>query len=128
MRYSSDAKALAVNTNGSIIVGDGNIAAGRSRALRWDNGTPAGLPAPSGYRDSIANDLSDDSGIIVRYLAGSLVGLPETSAIWTAQTTECQRSITFDNKVFPFLRTTAADSKRMFCADGNVYASLIRDN
>jgi len=87
-----------------------------------------GLPAPSGYRDSIANDLSDDSGIIVRYLAGSLVGLPETSAIWTAQTTECQRSITFDNKVFPFLRTTAADSKRMFCADGNVYASLIRDN
>ena len=86
MRFSSDAKALAVNTNGSIIVGDGNITAGRSRALRWDNGTPAGLPAPSGYRDSIANGLSDDSSsIIVRYLAGSLVGLPETNAIWTAQ-------------------------------------------
>lgn len=85
MRFSGAAKALAVNTNGSIIVGDGNIAAGRSRALRWDNGTPTGLPAPSDYCDSTANGLSDDSSIIVRYLAGSLVGLPETNAIWIAQ-------------------------------------------
>lgn len=81
-----EAEALGVNANGTIVVGHGNNSQGRPQALVWQNGTPSALPAPAGYRDSIASGLSDNGAIIAGVLAGSLIGLPETGAVWTQDT------------------------------------------
>jgi len=80
-----DAQAFGTNDDGSIVVGRGNGSDGFSRAVMWVEGVPTILPAP-GYRSSIAHGVSADGLTVVGTIAGSLIGLPETGAVWTTDT------------------------------------------
>ncbi len=79
-------EARAVNSDGSIVVGVGNDSQGRSHALAWRNGSVEVMPAPEGYRDSVASGISDNGLMVCGNLSGSLSGLPETGAVWTQDT------------------------------------------
>lgn len=78
-----DYEALATNNDGSIIVGQGSAPEPFDRGIKWVNGVATPLPAPAGYRDVSAFDLTDDGSIIVGQIGGSLTGLPRTDAVWT---------------------------------------------
>ncbi len=79
-------EANAVNSDGSVIVGRGSTASGRSHAILWRNGSPTALPAITGSRSSVATGLSNDGSVLTGLLGSSLTGLPETAAIWTQST------------------------------------------
>jgi hypothetical protein len=120
------ANANATNSDGTIVVGFGNNSAGRSRAMVWTNGVPVALPAIEGYRTSLATGLSDDGTIVVGYLSGSLSDLPDTSAVWTADTDWLP--------ALDYLRMQGIDIPSYYrsfdiqiSGDGQTFASILRD-
>lgn len=122
-----DYEALATNNDGSIIVGQGSAPEPFDRGIKWVNGVATPLPAPAGYRDVSAFDLSDDGSIIVGEIGGSLVGLPTTDAVWTDATGWVP--------IFDYLRSRGVDVPLSYSsqnvdvsADGLTFAGTATDS
>ncbi len=80
------AYANGASHDGSVVVGYGNNAQGRSRAIIWRNGVPTAMPPTSEYRFSQATGVNGDGSLVVGTEYGSLTGSPDTAAIWTQST------------------------------------------
>ncbi len=120
-------RAWHSNFDGSVIVGQGINAQSRVHALVWRDGIPSVLPPVEGYRDTIARGVTDDGSMIIGTLAGSLVGLRDTAAIWTAETNwvpllDFIRSKGFD---VPAYYTSFTDMR--ISADGRTISGLVSD-
>lgn len=120
------ANANATSSDGTIVVGFGNNSTGRSRAMVWTNGVPVALPPIEGYRTSLATGLSDNGTVVVGYLSGSLSGLPDTAAVWTADTNWLP--------ALDYLRMQGLDIPSYYrsfdiqiSSDGTTFASLLLD-
>jgi uncharacterized membrane protein len=122
------AQAWGANADASIIVGQGMSPSSRAQALVWRDGVPSVLPPVEGYRDTIARGVTDDGSMIIGTLAGSLVGLRDTAAIWTAETNwvpllDFIRSKGFD---IPDYYAAPFDVMRI-SADGRTISGLVSD-
>jgi uncharacterized membrane protein len=72
-----DSTALAVNVDGSIVVGTSGLLA---NATMWRNGQPMDLGSASGFGESIAKGVNDDGSVVVGDMAttgGSI------ASVWT---------------------------------------------
>lgn len=122
------AQAWGANADASIIVGQGMSPSTRSHALVWRDGVPSVLPPVMGYRDTVARGVTDDGSMIIGTLAGSLVGLRDTAAIWTAETNWVPLLDFIRGKGFDIPDYYAAPFDLMrISADGRTISGLVSD-
>jgi probable HAF family extracellular repeat protein len=61
------AKASGISANGSVVVGEDRSSSASQRAVRWVNGSVAGLGFPPGQNHSVATAVSSDGSVVVGY-------------------------------------------------------------
>lgn len=76
-------QALGVNEDGTAVVGFGNNSLGRPHALLWVGGAVNVLATPSTFRSATAHAVANDGSLVAGTLSDSLIGQPQTDAIWT---------------------------------------------
>lgn len=122
------ARAMAVSADGSIIAGRTGDPTFGTRGIVWRDNQILALPTIPGWRSAEATDLCDDGSIIVGSLSSSLVGLPETAAIWTQETNWVP--------ALDYFRMHGVDipsyyspqfSRFTVSADGRTFSSLLTD-